>query len=136
MAEFYSVVLIPPAVAEELERGKALGIDLPDLNRISWLKIQEPETSALTVENLGAGEIQVLALDRRNEVLCLSWTIGSPGEYAERSSLQFTVTLGILLRAKKKERIAHIEPLLDHLGRLGFGLSAKTRAAVLRLAAE
>jgi hypothetical protein len=56
--------------------------------------------------------------------------------HAEALKLSFTGTLGILLRAKVEGRIPRIEPLLAHLGRLGFRLSAKTHAAVLRQAGE
>jgi hypothetical protein len=40
LAEFYAETLIPPAVVSELERGKAIGVDLPDVRELPWLKIQ------------------------------------------------------------------------------------------------
>ena len=43
MAEFYTQTLIPPAVVSELESGKAIGVDLPDVRALPWLKIQAPE---------------------------------------------------------------------------------------------
>jgi predicted nucleic acid-binding protein len=43
LAELYSQTLIPPAVADELERGRAIGIDLPGIRTVPWLKIQAPE---------------------------------------------------------------------------------------------
>ena len=64
LAEFYAETLIPPAVVSELERGKAIGVDLPDVRELPWLKIQGPEgmDKVLTVADLGAGEKEVLAL--------------------------------------------------------------------------
>jgi predicted nucleic acid-binding protein len=56
--------------------------------------------------------------------------------HAESLKLRFTGTLGILLRAKAERRIPRIEPLTEHLRHLGFRLSAKTQAAILRLAGE
>jgi predicted nucleic acid-binding protein len=56
--------------------------------------------------------------------------------HAEALKLSSTGTLGLLLRAKAEGRIPRIEPSLEHLGRLGFRLSAKTHAAVLRQAGE
>jgi hypothetical protein len=56
--------------------------------------------------------------------------------HAEALELAFTGTLGILLRAKVEGRIPRIEPLLEDLDRLGFRLSARTRAAVLKQAGE
>ena len=45
-------------------------------------------------------------------------------------------TLGILLRAKVEGRIPRIEPIIEHLNRLGFRLTAETHEAVLRKAGE
>ena len=56
--------MIPPAVVEELERGKAMGVDLPVVRALPWLAIQAPEglDKVPTVADLGAGEKEVLAL--------------------------------------------------------------------------
>ena len=56
--------MIPPAVANELERGIAIGVDLPDVRALPWLKIQAPEglDKVPTAADLGAGEKEVLAL--------------------------------------------------------------------------
>lgn len=64
LAEFYSCVLIPPAVAMELRRGNELGVDLPDIQATPRLQIRAPQAStiALAVSELGAGEKEVLAL--------------------------------------------------------------------------
>jgi predicted nucleic acid-binding protein len=56
--------------------------------------------------------------------------------YAAALKLSFTGTLGILLRAKVDGRIPRIEPVIEHLNRLGFRLTTETRAAVLRKAGE
>jgi hypothetical protein len=136
--EFYTRTLIPPAVARELELGRAIGIDLPDIGALPWVKIQAPEglDKVPTAADLGAGEKEVLALGLQvpNAVVVLDERIGRL--HAEVLNLTFTGTLGILLRAKAEGRIPRIEPVLVHLDRLGFRLSAKTRAAVLKLAAE
>jgi predicted nucleic acid-binding protein len=60
-----------------------------------------------------------------------------PGRsHAEALKLTITGTLGVLLRTKVEGRIPRIEPLLEHPGRLGLRLSAKTHVAVLRQAGE
>ena len=43
LAEFYTRIMIPPAVADELERGRSIGLDLPDVRALPWLTIQAPE---------------------------------------------------------------------------------------------
>ncbi|MGD0773378.1 MAG: DUF3368 domain-containing protein [Candidatus Solibacter sp.] len=138
LAAFYTRVIIPPAVLDELERGRSIGVDLPDVRRLTWLTIQAPEASdkVLAAADLGAGEKEVLALGREvpGAVLILDERLGRV--HAEALKLTFTGTLGILLRAKAEGRIPRIEPLLDHLDLLGFRLSVRTRAAVLKQAGE
>lgn len=136
--EFYTRTLIPPAVARELELGRAIGIALPDIGSLPWVKIQAPEglDKAPTAADLGVGEKEVLALGLQvpNAVVILDDQLGRL--YAEALKLTFTGTLGILLRAKVKGRIFRIGPVLEQLDGLKFRLSAKTRAAVLQLAGE
>ena len=138
LAEFYTQTLIPPAVVGELERSKAIGIDLPDVRALPWLKIQAPEglDKVPTAADLGAGEREVLALGMQipGAVVILDERLGRL--HAEALKLTFTGTLGIVLRAKVEGRIPRIEPLLAQLDHLGFRLSAKTHAAVLRQAGE
>lgn len=83
-----------------------------------------------------AGEREVLALGLQvsGTVVIVDERIGRL--YAEFLKLTFTGTLGILLRAKVERRIPRIEPLLEHLDHLGFRLSARTRAAVLKQSGE
>jgi predicted nucleic acid-binding protein len=138
LTEFYTQTLVPPAVVGELDRGKAIGIDLPDIPALPWMKIQAPEglDKVPTVADLGAGEKEVLALGLQvpGAVVILDERLGRL--HAEALKLTFTGTLGVLLRAKTESRIPRIEPLLAHLDHLGFRLSAKTHAVVLRQAGE
>jgi predicted nucleic acid-binding protein len=136
--EFYTRTLIPPAVVREWELGRAIGIDLPEIGMLPWMKIQAPEGlgKVPTATDLGAGEKEVLALGLQapNAVVILDERLARL--HAEALKLTFTGTLGILLRAKVEGRIARLEPVLAFLDRLGFRLSAKTQAAVLKLAGE
>ena len=138
LAEFYSRTIIPPAVADELERSRLLGVDLPDISALPWLTIQAPKglDKALILAQLGAGEKDVLALGSQvpGVVVVLDERLGRL--YAASLKLTFTGTLGILVRAKVEGRIPRIGPVLEHLHRLGFPLSARTRAAVLKQAGE
>jgi predicted nucleic acid-binding protein len=122
----------------ELARGQAIGVDLPDVRSLPWLKIQAPEglDKVPAAANLGPGENEVLALGIQipEALVILDERLGRL--HADSLKLTFTSTLGILLRAKLEGRISRIEPLLEHLNRLGFRLSAKTHEAVLRQAGE
>ena len=138
LAEFYTRITIPPAVVDELERGRSIGVDLPDVRALPWLTIQAPEglDKVLAAADLGAGEKEVLALGTQvpGVVLILDERLGRL--HAEALKLTFTGTMGILLRAKVEGRIPRIEHLLEDLDLLGFRLSARTRAAILKLAGE
>jgi predicted nucleic acid-binding protein len=50
--------------------------------------------------------------------------------------LRITGTLGVILRAKREQRIAAVVPLLEQLRSEGFHIAAATPAEVLRLAGE
>ncbi len=136
--ELYTRTIVPPALVDELERGRSLGVDLPDIHALQWMTIRAPEglSKVSTPERLGAGEMEVLALGAQlpGAVLILDERLGRL--HAQALQLTFTGTLGILSRAKVEGRIHRIEPLLAHLDRLGFRLSAKTRAFVLRQVGE
>ena len=138
LAEFYSRTLVPPAVARELERGRAVGVDLPDMGALPWMTIQAPEglDKVPTAADLGAGEKEVLALGLQvpGAVVILDKRLGRL--HAAVLRLTFTGTLGILLRAKAEGQISRIAPVLEQLDRLKFRWSARTRAAVLDLAGE
>jgi predicted nucleic acid-binding protein len=138
LGAFYLRVIIPVAVLNEIERGLEIGIDLPDVRTLPWLKIQVAEQldKVPAAPGLGAGEKEVLALGLQvpDALLILDERLGRL--HAQALKLTFTGTLGILLRAKVEGQIPRIEPLLAHLGSLGFRLSAATKAAVLGQAGE
>ncbi len=123
---------------DELERGRSIGIDLPDVRALPWLTIQAPEAldKVPVAAELGMGEKEVSALGTQvpGAVAILDERLGRL--HAEALYVTFTGTLGILLRARVEGRIPRIEPLLEQLDRLGFRLSARTRAAVLKQAGE
>ena len=60
----YEEVTVPAAVVAEMEEGRKLGVSLPDLAALSWLKVREVQNKALLplAADLGQGEREVLAL--------------------------------------------------------------------------
>jgi uncharacterized protein len=125
-------------VAHELEIGQEVGIDLPDIRELPWIRIQPPERFGQlpTATDLGPGEKEVLALGLQfpNAIMILDERVGR--SYARALKLNFTGTLGILLRAKVEGRISRLGPVLAKLDSLKFRLSASTRTTVLKLAGE
>ena len=131
-------IIVPAPVIAELEAGRALGCDVPDVRGLSWIAIRQPVSApALPLAaDLGRGEAAVLALalESRDAVVILDDGIGRRA--AELLGVRLTGTLGLLLDARKKGLISKISPALDELDRLRFRVSPATRAAVLKLAGE
>lgn len=71
----YGTVTVPYTVASELARGRALGIDLPDLAKLDWMLVEpKPSSQVLPVtRHLGAGELDAIgvALERPGSLLLL-----------------------------------------------------------------
>ena len=131
-------VVVPHAVLEELQIGQSQGCDVPDLTRVAWVKFRQPASapSLPLAAYLGRGESSVLALalESKSPLIILDDGIGRRA--AELLRIPLTGTLGLLLDAKKIGLISAVLPLLDHLDRLRFRVSATTRTAVLKLAGE
>ncbi len=57
-------VLVPPAVMDEIEVGRAADVPLPDLADLDWVIVQRPVSVAAVplLTDLGPGEAEVLML--------------------------------------------------------------------------
>lgn len=104
LADFYTGVLIPPAVVSELERGQAMGIDLPDVGSMPWLQIRIPQEShrVPAVAELGSGEKEVLALGTQfpEAVVILDERLGR----LHAAALKLTVTGNLEDFCARKQR--------------------------------
>jgi predicted nucleic acid-binding protein len=134
----YGRVLVPGAVADELEAGRTAGVDLPDLGQIPWLEVRRVSAAASLpiAATLGAGEREVLALACGFRDPLASLDDRAARNVARALSVRFTVTLGVLVRAKQAGHIGAVGPAVDRLEAVGFRLEPRTRAAVLELAGE
>ena len=134
----YGAVIVPHAVATELARGRAGGVDLPDPATLRWMTVEaKPSKQVLPVtRHLGPGELDAIgtALERPGSLVLLDDRLAR--EYANRLGVQYTGTLGVLLRAKHEQLLPAIRQVLDRLRTLGFRLAPTTRAAVLEQAGE
>jgi predicted nucleic acid-binding protein len=134
----YRNLVVPPAVAEEIAAGRALGYELPDLDKLTWLKVAKPVSALLLplAAGLGAGELGVLALgqERRGSLLILD--DGRARRCADVLGLRYTGTLGVLLKAKRSGVVPAVRPLVSRLEALGFRLHPMTRQHFLALAEE
>jgi uncharacterized protein len=135
----YSEVLIPPAVARELE-NPASGMGIVDVLAYPFLQIRGPSDRAevgrfLRMLDPGESEALALALEVSATVILIDEAKGR--DVARRIGLVPVGVLGTLVRAKRRGLIGAIEPLIDRLqDELRFFVSSKLRADVLRDAGE
>jgi predicted nucleic acid-binding protein len=138
LARLYGKVLIPPAVQTELQAGGARGVSVPDLGRLSWLCIQPLRDATLlpVVVDLGAGEAEAiaLALSYPGSLLILDDALGR--RIARLNRIQYTGTLGILVKAKQKGFLPHVAPVLEALQKTNMWLSRELVDWVLRDSGE
>ena len=139
LGERYAMVIVPPAVAEELAHPRA-GFVPVRVEEYACFRIQAPADKE-RVRNLsleldpGESEAIALALEIHADYLLIDELDGRT--QALRWGIQTTGVFGILLRAKETGRIALVEPLLDELEQgLRYFVSRKLRAKVLQRAGE
>lgn len=82
-------VIVPAAVHQELENGRSLGHDVPDVTTVSWMTVRSPTATPTLphASQLGPGEREVLWLAQE--------TLGSVAVLDDEPARQATATLGI-----------------------------------------
>jgi hypothetical protein len=138
LEQLYGTLVVPRAVAEELDVGRQQGFDVPDCGAFSWMQLEAvtvPELLRL-VTNLGRGEAEALALalDPPADLVLLDDAFAR--HVAASQGIRYTGTLGVLLHAKERQLIPAVRPLIDTIQEAGFRLSTQTKLAVLKLARE
>ena len=132
----YRRVIIAPAVAGELSRGRALALCLPVVVAFPWIVLQDLRQGPAAMKELGAGEVETLALGLEFPGSLLLLDDRLARRRARSLGLRFTGTLGVVVKAKQVGLLAGVGPVLDRLLVLGFRASPATRAAALKLAEE
>ena len=131
-------IIVPPQVVKELEIGRDLGIDLPNIRTLNWVNVRSPQSIAALplVKDLGPGETQVLALalELPDAVVIIDDNLAR--QVAESLNIKLMGTLRVLLDAKLAGMVPAVAPLLDQLQSLRFRVDQKTRLAVLKMAGE
>ena len=120
LRQIYGTVLVPDAVWNEMTRGG----ELIGFNEIlaaveaGWIRIETVTANRrvleLVAEGIGVGESEAIALaaDFR-AILIIDDNDGR--RVARRLGVEMTGTLGVLVRAKRENRLLEIRPLLLRL---------------------
>jgi len=127
LAKLFDEVLVPTAVARELEEGRSRGYDVPNLADYPWLVAAEPlyTPSEWFALDLGKGEIAAMALALENPALVVLLDDRLARRVAEAAGLQVWGTLRVLLTAKQNGLTPAVAPYLDRLQSSGMWLSAE-----------
>ena len=142
--DFYGTVFIPPEVWNELAAStKPFGLPEARIGlQAGWLQVQPPAPPSLDRVRslpfaLQPGELEAiaLALDLTGALLVVDDAQGRRA--AQTLGLNYTGTLGTLLRAKAERRIPALRPVLELLKqRTSFWLSEPVYQAALTQAGE
>ncbi len=131
-------LLIPKGVVEEIDRGAE-----DDPARI-WLQ----EFGGPYIKNIGPIEPVIRAWDLgRGETEVINWTYNNPkwtavlDDRAARNCIQsldrrVLGTVGIIILAKREQKIDEVGPLLNQLDQIGFRISRDLTDAAAELAGE
>ena len=131
-------IVVPATVAAEIRRRGPTDLTAQTIEKTTWLVVVEdvPVPGLIQAQDLGPGESSVLA-----------WAYACPGTEmivddlaARRCAAALEIlargTLGLILAAKKRRRIAAARPILEPLRRSGMYLSDHVLNQALALVDE
>lgn len=137
LQDLFESVLVPDAVRDELQVGRSLGYDVPDLAVLPWIFGRPAlEPSVANQFDLGAGERAVLALALELGEALVVLDDAAARAAAKQLGLTTTGTLGILLLAKEQHLIAAVVPVITKLEARGFRVTEPVRRRITELAGE
>ncbi len=138
LEKLYGEIIIPQAVVTELQEGKMLGEDVPEIESYTWIKVKNVTLPAFIklVPDLGQGESEVLALacEENDPLLIIDDALAR--KIANLQEIKFTGTAGIFLRAKKEGLIKEMKSVIDRLKKAGFYLSDQLILEILKSSGE
>lgn len=142
LKEIYTTVIIPQAVANELNNVNDEDMEIKQLLSLEWIQIEQITNSELVNRlrnennlDLGEAEAITLALELKADDLLIDERLGR--REAIRLGLSITGVLGVLLVAKKRGLISSVKPIIDALiTKANFRISHQLYEEVLRTANE
>jgi predicted nucleic acid-binding protein len=139
LQELFDEVLVPPTVDVE-SRSPPANLRRVDVRDLAYVQIQSPRDRSKVAELLqilDPGESEALALALELGVSAILIDEAAGRTMAKRMGLLPVGVLGLLVRAKQRGLLGEVSPLIDRLkSDLGFFISDRLRAEVLRLACE
>lgn len=134
----YGTVVVPNAVQAELRLGHQRRLPVPDVSSLPWISIKQVQSDALipAVADLGRGEAEVIALG----LVCPGSLVILDDQLARATAtaagLEFTGTLGVLIKAKRQGHVASVVDVMRFMRQKGMWISDAVLRQVARLADE
>lgn len=138
LRKLYGRIIIPQAVVNELEAGKRVGEDVPEINDCEWITVKEVNVPAFIsiITDLGQGEAEVLALACEETDALIIVDDALARRIAKLRGLRLTGTAGVFLKAKAENHITEIKPFLNKMKDIGFYLTGNLISDILKIAGE
>lgn len=137
----YGEILLPAAVYDELVCNPAMEKEAEMIKNSPFISVRTVENQlAVTILrkqlNLGAGESEAIILATTLTADLLIIDEKKARGIAKNLGIKITGTLGILVDAKRQNKIQAIKPLLDELIRHNIRISEKLYGDILALVDE
>lgn len=140
LRELYGKIYIAEAVFNEVtaKNDAASAAVLSSSDWIQVLKIDNPKDYAMYRAKLHAGEVETMILAQQSSVNADLVILDDKAarNTAKYLGLNVTGTMGVLVKAKQKNIISEVRPILDDIVRKGFYISDKVIQSVLKIAGE
>jgi predicted nucleic acid-binding protein len=118
LKQLYDIVIIPPAVKEELFKIQSKKKELESLFSNDWMQVRQITDLEFYNElkkNLDEGESQAIALAREIHADIILIDEAKGRNVATKAGLNVIGLLGVLIDAKSHNFIPSVKPLLDEL---------------------
>ncbi len=138
LQQLYGSIVIPPAVRDELQVGAERGVNVPTVERLSWIQVLPLRSPTLVplVTDLGRGEAEAIGLGLEHPGSLLILDDGLARRIARLNELKFTGTLGVVVKAKQRGILEAVRPVVMALRKAGLWLSDELVKEILRQAKE
>jgi hypothetical protein len=135
LKESASEVIVPPAVIREVNAQVDDATQQVNQATNTWLQVRSvsnTELLNLLLADLGEGEAEAIVLARELSADRAVLDDLDARRFARRIGLPLIGTVGLLLTARRQDKIPSLQAEIDHLRQAGFWTSEALVEAVLR----
>jgi len=137
LGDLFTEISIPTAVVQELDEGKRLGYNAPDVRDFQWIKQHSVIVpAALGALGIGSGETEAITLALNNTVKLILLDDGEARRAALERKLPVMGTIGVLVTSVRKGILPQLADSLDQLASEGFRVSDTIREWALKSVGE